>query len=248
MGRLDPLFRSLRALLVLAAIGACAGAGVALAAQTAQHDAGAASDAVTAPGEPQHDPAATVHDGAADGHEAAAGEHAAEGGHGSGGLPQLDARTFPSQIFWLIVAFATLYYLLTKRALPRVGEILEARQERIAADLDRAAALRADAEEALQRHQAVVAEAQAKASAEIKATQDRIAAEMAQRQAGIDADLDRKLAEAEARIGAAKDAALGQIQNVAAEVAQSAVERLAGIKLSEAEAKAALDRVLREAA
>src|SRR5687768_6362616 len=103
MGRLDPLFRHLRLLAVLAAIGA-ASTGGALA-QTAQHGHDAASDAVTAPGEPQHDPSATVHDGAADEHGAATGEHAAEGGHGSGGLPQLDAKTFPSQIFWLIVAF-----------------------------------------------------------------------------------------------------------------------------------------------
>jgi F-type H+-transporting ATPase subunit b len=246
MGRLDPLFRHLRLLAVLAAIGA-ASTGGALA-QTAQHGHDASSDAVTAPGEPQHDPSATVHDGAADEHGAATGEHAAEGGHGSGGLPQLDAKTFPSQIFWLIVAFATLLYLLTKRALPRVSEILEARQERIAADLDRAAALRADAEEALQRHQAVVAEAQAKAAAEIKATQERIAAEIAQHQAQIDADLNRKLDDAEARIGAARDAALAQIQGVAVEVAQTAVERLAGLKLPEAEVKAALDQVMREAA
>jgi F-type H+-transporting ATPase subunit b len=256
MGRLDPLFRHLRLLAVLVAVGA-AGVGGALAAETAPHGADATSDAVTAPGEPQHDPSATVHDGAADEHGAAtgehatseaAGEHAAEGGHGSGGLPQLDARTFPSQIFWLILAFATLYYLLYKRALPRVSEILEARQERIAADLDRAASLRADAEEAMRRHEAVVAEAHAKAAASIKATQDRIAAEAAERQAALEAELGQKLADAEARIGAARDAALAQIQDVAVEVAQSAVERLSGLRLGADEVKATLDRVLREAA
>jgi F-type H+-transporting ATPase subunit b len=246
MGRLDPLFRHLRLLAVLVAIGA-AGVGGALA-ETAQHGADATSDAVTAPGEPQHDPSATVHDGAADEHGAATGEHAAEGGHGSGGLPQLDARTFPSQIFWLILAFAGLYYLLRKRALPRVSDILEARQERIAADLDRAAGLRAEAEEAMRRHEALVAEAHAKAAASIKATQDRIAAEAAERQATLEAELGQKLADAEARIRGARDTALAQVQDVAVEVAQSAVERLAGLRLAEAEVKAALDRVLREAA
>ncbi|MGE3740510.1 MAG: hypothetical protein AB7I59_13525, partial [Geminicoccaceae bacterium] len=64
--------------------------------------------------------------------------------HG-GGLPQLDASTFPSQIFWLIVSFATLCWLLSRKALPRVSDILEARQSRISSDLDQAAALRNEA-------------------------------------------------------------------------------------------------------
>ncbi|MEK0082186.1 ATPase [Benzoatithermus flavus] len=239
MGRLEPLLRHLRSLGIATAVVAALAAPVAFAETATQHGGteAAAGTEHTTPG--PHAAQAAV---------GAEAEHGAEGGEHQAGLPQLNTATYPSQIFWLIVAFATLYYLLSKRALPRVSEILEARQERIAADLDRAAALRAEAEEAMSRHQAVVAEAQARAAAAIKATQERIAAEMARRQAEVDADLDRKLAEAEARIRAARDAALAEVQNVAVEVAQAAVERLAGIKLAEAEVKAALDRVQREAA
>jgi F-type H+-transporting ATPase subunit b len=163
-------------------------------------------------------------------------------------MPQLDAESFPSQIFWLIVAFGRLYYLLHRKALPRVAEILEARQERIGADLDRAARLRSEAEEAQRRHEQVVAEAQARASAEAKAVQERVQAEIAKRQAGLDADLGKQLAEAESRIGAARERALSEVQNVAAEVAAVAVERLAGLKLDAAEVREALNRVQAEAA
>jgi F-type H+-transporting ATPase subunit b len=170
-----------------------------------------------------------------------------EGEHG-GGMPQLDSESYPSQIFWLIVAFATLFYLLNRKALPRVAEILEARQERIGADLDRAARLRGEAEEAQRRHEQVVAEAQARAAAEAKAVQERVQAEIAKRQAGLDADLARQLADAESRIGAAREQALAEVQNVAAEVAGVAVERLAGLKVGEAEVREALRRVQAEAA
>jgi F-type H+-transporting ATPase subunit b len=181
-------------------------------------------------------------------HEGAEGEaHTTEGEHG-GGMPQLDAESFPSQIFWLIVAFAGLYYLLRRKALPRVAEILEARQERIGADLDRAARLRSEAEEAQRRHEQVVAEAQTRASAEAKAVQERVQAEIAKRQAGLDAGLGKQLAEAESRIGAARERALSEVQNVAAEVAAVAVERLAGLKVGEAEVRDALARVTAEAA
>jgi F-type H+-transporting ATPase subunit b len=175
-------------------------------------------------------------------------EEGIEAAEHGGGLPQLDALTFPSQIFWLIVSFATLYWLLSRKALPRVSDILEARQTRISSDLDQAAALRNEAEEALRRHQAVVAEAQARAAAQIKETQDRLSAEAAKRQADIDAELNAKLAEAEGRIASAKNQALAEIQGVAAEVARSAVHRLAGIEVDAKDVEAAVGRIVREAA
>ena len=175
-------------------------------------------------------------------------EEGIEAAEHGGGLPQLDAATFPSQIFWLIVSFLTLYWLLSRKALPRVGDILEARQARISGDLDQAAALRNEAEEALRKHQAVVAEAQARAAAQIKETQDRLAAEAAKRQAEVDAGLNAKLVEAENRIAAAKNQALAEIQGVAAEVARSAVQRLAGIEVEAKDVEAAVASIVREAA
>ena len=175
-------------------------------------------------------------------------EEGIEAAEHGGGLPQLDATTFPSQIFWLIVSFLTLYWLLSRKALPRVGDILEARQASISGDLDQAAALRNEAEEALRKHQAVVAEAQARAAAQIKETQDRLAAEAAKRQAEVDAGLNAKLVEAENRIAAAKNQALAEIQGVAAEVARSAVQRLAGIEVEAKDVEAAVASIVREAA
>ncbi|MFL5336343.1 MAG: hypothetical protein ACJ8H8_24990 [Geminicoccaceae bacterium] len=173
------------------------------------------------------------------------GVEAAE--HGEG-LPQLNAATFPSQIFWLIVSFGALYWLFSRKALPRVGEILEARQERLSADLDRAASLRNEAEAALRRYETMLAEAHATAAAEIKATQDRLIAEASKRQAELDGELNAKLAEAEKRIGAAKEGALAQIEGVAADAASAAVRRLTGIDVAPQEAQATVAQVLREAA
>jgi F-type H+-transporting ATPase subunit b len=166
---------------------------------------------------------------------------AAEGG---GGLPQLDTRTYPSQIFWLIVSFALLYWLLKTKAIPRIADILETRQDRIGADLDRAARLRADAEAALKKHDAILAEAQAKAQRRLREAQERVAAELARHQAELDADIAKRLRDAEARINAAKTAALADVATVAAEVAQAAARRLAGLEVGPEEARAAVNRVL----
>lgn len=44
-------------------------------------------------------------------------------------MPQFDIATFSEQIFWLFVIFAILYFLMSRIALPKVGEVLERRQK-----------------------------------------------------------------------------------------------------------------------
>ena len=163
-------------------------------------------------------------------------------------MPQLEVSTFASQIFWLIICFGTLYYLLSRKALPRVAEILEARQDRIAADLDEAQRLRVEAEAALAEYEEAVAKAQAAAQALLAESQARLQAETAKRQAGLDAKLTKQVATAEAQIAKAKQAALEELRTASVGVAQAAAEQLAGLKVTKKAAEAALRDVLAEAA
>jgi F-type H+-transporting ATPase subunit b len=164
--------------------------------------------------------------------------------HGAGaGMPQLEARTYASQILWLIITFSVLFYLLKTRALPRVADILEARQERIGNDLDKAAALRAEAEGAAEDYARVVAEAQAKASDAIRRARDAVSADIAARTAALDKELGAKIGAAEAAVGKAREQALAEIEDVAVEVAQAAARRLAGIEVTTAEARAAMAEI-----
>jgi F-type H+-transporting ATPase subunit b len=174
-------------------------------------------------------------------------EHSEE--HGAGeGMPQLNANTYASQILWLIITFAVLYYLLKTKALPRVADILEARQERISNDLDKAANLRAEAEAASEEYAKVVAEAQAKASAAIKAARDAAAADIARRTAALDKELGARIADAEKAVQASRAQALTELEDVAVEVAQAATQRLVGIEVTAAEAKAALAEIRKDVA
>ena len=163
-------------------------------------------------------------------------------------MPQLDTATFASQIFWLIICFATLYYLLSRKALPRVAEILEARQDRIAADLDQAQRHRREAEATLASYEQLIAKAQGQAQTLLTERQVRLQGEAAERQAELDQQLARQLADAEARIGAARTSALRELEADAASVAQAAAERLAGVKVTKKAAQSALESVLRGAA
>ena len=51
------------------------------------------------------------------------------------GMPQLDGHDLGSQIFWLLVVLAVIYWVLSRIALPRIGGVISDRQGAITGDL-----------------------------------------------------------------------------------------------------------------
>ncbi len=144
-------------------------------------------------------------------------------------MPQVDSATYVSQIVWLAITFVILYLVMARVALPRIGDVLEARQDRIAHDLDAAASLKAEAEAALGEYEKSIAAARAEALDVLAKAAERRASDAAARQAKFDARIAKQVREAEARIAAAKQDALGDIGGVAGEIAAAATEKLLGI-------------------
>ncbi len=62
-------------------------------------------------------------------------------------IPHMDVSTYPSQIFWLMVSFALLYFLMYKKVLPQIQYTIERRQNTIESNLEKAAKLRDKAED-----------------------------------------------------------------------------------------------------
>ena len=56
-------------------------------------------------------------------------------GDSSGGLPQLDITTWPSQLFWLVVTFVIGYFLISLLVAPSISSVLENRSNKISDDL-----------------------------------------------------------------------------------------------------------------
>jgi F-type H+-transporting ATPase subunit b len=175
---------------------------------------------------------------AQDDHGAADSHAAAE--HGSGGLPQLDPTTFAPQLVWLAITFAVLYFLMTKVALPKVGQVLEERQERITADLEKAQAARDEATGVTAAYEQSLSEARQEAQSLVAAAAAEISQAQSQRQSQFATDLSTRTKAAEERILAAKEQALANVRAVAVEIVQQTAEKLAGVRIDEAEAQAAV--------
>ena len=155
-------------------------------------------------------------------------------------MPQFDSATFPSQLVWLVITFVALYFLMARVALPRIAEVLERRQRRIAGDLEQAERLRDEAGEALRAYEAALGEARAEAQAVALAAREAAASEVAERSARLEAKLGEELAEAEKRIAGAKNRAIANLAEVAIEVARAACAKLIGVEVEEAAAGAAV--------
>lgn len=180
---------------------------------------------------------------------AATAEHAPEAAHGgehAGGLPQLNPASFPTQIFWLVLTFIVLYYLLSKKALPRVAEVLEERQERISRDLGKAASLKDEAEAVLAQVESSLAESRSQAQALIAQVAAEIEANNQARQAKLTADITERLRSAEANIAAAKDQAIANVRSIASDIARDVAGRLAGVEVDQSQADAAVGAVIEE--
>jgi F-type H+-transporting ATPase subunit b len=163
-------------------------------------------------------------------------------------MPQLEVQWFASQIFWLALMFSLLYWLLSRKALPRLTEVIDARHARIAKDLEEAQRQRAEAEEALTRYEQQIGAAREEAQALLGETLSRLQDQEARRQKELDEKLTGLLREAEERIAKAKTDALKELEEGAASAAQAAIERLIGTKVTKKAAQAALREVLEEAA
>ncbi len=165
-------------------------------------------------------------------------EHAEEGG-----LPQLRTEHWPGQIVWLLIIFLVFYLLLGKLFAPRLRKVIDTRGATIAEDLANARANRDEAEAQAKEAAAETAAAHAAAKKLAAEAVARSNAEIARLQAVEDEKLNARLGEADARIRAARDEAMGHVRDIAGETASALVEKLTGKAATAAALKAAFGKV-----
>jgi F-type H+-transporting ATPase subunit b len=168
-----------------------------------------------------------------------------EGEHGKKPFPPLDPTTFSSQLIWFAIAFGALYLIMSRVALPRIGSVIEARQDRIRRDLDEAERLKGETEKALRAYEQAVAEARGNAGQIAQATREQLKSEVDAERQRVDKEIADRVAKAEARIKSATAAAMGNVSSIASETAESIVDALVGLKVGRDEIAEAVRSVLK---
>ena len=144
------------------------------------------------------------------------------------GMPQFDVKAFPSQIFWLVVCFAVLYFLMAKLVLPRIGKTIESREHKIQADLDAAQKAKDAARATGAEQDKALAEARGQASGLIREASEAAAAQSSAKLHEVGERLAGDIAAAERRIGEQRTQTLAGLASMSTDIATAVLGKLGG--------------------
>jgi F-type H+-transporting ATPase subunit b len=157
-------------------------------------------------------------------------------------MPQLSqlSEVYLSQFLWLAIALGFIFFVIARGMVPKIQATVDAREQRIAGDLEAAQKARTAADETEAAWRARMDAARADAA--------RIAQE-AKSQSGRDTEakvkaaadkINQKVESAQAQIRDAVNAARAEIESVAVEATQEMVRRVSGVSVDKKEAAAAV--------
>ena len=157
-------------------------------------------------------------------------------------MPQLSqlAEVYLSQFLWLAIALGFIFFVIARGMVPKIQATVEAREQRIAGDLDAAqkARVAADETEAAWRERMDSARADA-----ARIAQDAKAEGGRDTEAKVKAAAEKinvKVESAQAKIRDALASARAEIEAVAADATQEMVRRVSGLTVNKQEAAAAV--------
>jgi F-type H+-transporting ATPase subunit b len=171
--------------------------------------------------------------------------HTEANGHGKASFPPFEKDTFASQLVSFAIAFALLYFIVSKFALPRVGSIISAREGMIENDLAEAQKLKDESNEAMKAYETELANARARAHAIGTETRDKLNAQSESDRKALEATLATKLSDAEKSIAATRTSAMGNVRSIASDAAAAIVQRLTGVTPDSKTVDSAVDASLK---
>jgi F-type H+-transporting ATPase subunit b len=161
-------------------------------------------------------------------------------------MPQFDPSFYPSQIFWLVVSFIALYWIVSRIAVPRVGEVIEQRTRLVQDDIDRATALKQETDQAIAAYEKAMADARAQAQDHMRAVTAEMKAAADKKNAEVSAHVGAQIGDAEARIAKAKSDAMSSLRTIAGDTARDIVAKLASLTPDSGAVDAAVGNALKE--
>ena len=136
--------------------------------------------------------------------------------------------------FWVGVGFVLVLMLLAWKGVPgMVGRMLDQRAQVIAAELEEARRLRAEAAALLADYQKRASGAEAEARSIVEAAVTEAAQFQKDARAALEAQIGRRAAAAQDKIAQAEAHALNEIRGLAADAAVNAAQKLIAARLDE---------------
>lgn len=156
-------------------------------------------------------------------------------------------RIDPLKAVFGLIALALIYFFVARRAVPKIQQILDERQETIEGGIENAKNVQAEAQETLERYQAQLAEARQEAARLREQAKEQGAAILAEMREEAQAEANRIVESAHAQIEADRQHALVQLRNEIGSLSTDLAARIVGETLSDSSAQnRVIDRFMDE--
>ncbi|MFL6722620.1 MAG: ATPase [Sphingomicrobium sp.] len=157
-------------------------------------------------------------------------------------MPQLSqlSDVVLSQLFWLAITLGFIYFVIGRGMLPKIQSTVDQRDQRIADDLAAAEQAKGEADRIEEAYRTRMDESRADAMKQTNAAKQKGQLAMEKQIAKANDAIEAKVAKASAKIGESRADALANIENVAAELTQDIVGKVAGVTIGRDEAARAV--------
>ena len=172
-------------------------------------------------------------------------EAAHEEGHNAG-LPQFNAAFFLTQLFWLTAIFGTFYLLVQGVAVPKVVQVIETRDAKIALDIKRAEEARNEAAKVSMVIEDKIIHARDHARTILSLATREADNVATARLAMFDAKIAGQVRDAERRIAHSRENAIRDLPDLAGALVDKVVTHLGETKAKPAQLASAVTQALAE--
>ncbi len=135
-------------------------------------------------------------------------------------MPQLDYGTFIPQIVWLLLTFVILYLIMSRVILPKIADVLEQRQDRIASDLEEAEKLRKEAQKVIEIYEKEIENAHISANQITEEGKKKISSDINSLNNDFELMIEKLTNEAESSIDDIKIKTKSEIKEITSELVQ----------------------------
>ena len=150
----------------------------------------------------------------------------------SGGMPQLNPEFWVSQIFWLIITFASLFLILSRFILPKISKNIEFRKSQILENIETAEKQKKESENKIKEYEASILDSKNQARNYFNDARKKIQQDINKKREKLENEINEEINNAEKEIIDLKNKAPEKINKIAMETSADLIKYLIGEEIN----------------
>ena len=162
------------------------------------------------------------------------------------GMPQLDPEYWPSQVFWLIIIFLTIYILISKIFIPKIKGSIDMREDKIRKDLEEAKTFREQAELKLKEYNSLMETAKIDVKKIISKSRQKLNEDMRLKREDAQKKIDAEILNAETEIKKFKVDSFNKVNLISQDIVSNLIKDIFGEDLNKSSIEASVLQTIKE--